>query len=217
MIVDSTALPEQVIQDALLSGFGSAGQRCSALRILCVQNDIAERIIDLLKGAMAELRVGDPALLSTDVGPVIDQRAQEGLLAHIERMQREARLLAQSPLPANAEQGYYVPPTAIEIDRIDQIGREQFGPIVHLLRYEARDLDALIDQINASGYGLTLGIHSRNERTALHIEARAAWATPISIATRLVPWWEYSRSGGRASPVPAPRRVVPTTYPVSPD
>lgn len=173
MIVDSTALPEQVIQDAVLSGFASAGQRCSALRILCVQNDIAERIIDLLKGAMAELSVGNPALLTTDVGPVIDQPARQGLLAHIERMQQEARLIAQSPLPDNAEQGYFVPPTAIEIDRIAQIGREQFGPIVHLLRYEARDLDALIDQINASGYGLTLGIHSRNERTALHIEARA--------------------------------------------
>ena len=173
MIVDSTALPEQVIQDAVLSGFGSAGQRCSALRILCVQQDIADRIIELLKGAMAELRVGDPSQRSTDVGPVIDQRAREGLLAHIERMQQQAQLLAQSPLPATAEQGYFVPPTAIEISRIDQIGREQFGPIVHLLRYQARDLDSLIDQINASGYGLTLGIHSRNESTARHIEARA--------------------------------------------
>ncbi len=173
MIVDSTALPEQVIKDAVMSGFASAGQRCSALRILCVQNDIAERIIELLKGAMAELRVGEPSLLSTDVGPVIDETAQRGLLAHIERMQKEARLIAQTPLPAHADKGYFVPPTAIEISRIDQIGREQFGPIVHLLRYEARDLDKLIDQINAAGYGLTLGIHSRNERTAMHIEARA--------------------------------------------
>ncbi|MBV1787418.1 bifunctional proline dehydrogenase/L-glutamate gamma-semialdehyde dehydrogenase PutA [Marinobacterium sp. D7] len=173
MIVDSTALPEQVVKDALLSGFASAGQRCSALRVLCLQQDIADRIIELLEGAMAELRMGDPALLSTDIGPVIDESAQSGLRAHIERMREYASLLAQTPLPNNAKRGTFVPPTLIEVDRIDQIGREQFGPIIHVLRYEARHLDRLIDQINAAGYGLTLGIHSRNERTAAHIEARA--------------------------------------------
>jgi len=173
MIVDSTALPEQVVKDAVLSGFASAGQRCSALRVLCLQQDIADRIIDLLKGAMAELRMGDPELHSTDIGPVIDESAQAGLLAHIERMKTHAKLLAQTPLPGNTKRGTFVPPTAIEISNIDQIGREQFGPIIHVLRYEARHLDRLIDQINAAGYGLTLGIHSRNERTAAHIEARA--------------------------------------------
>ncbi|WP_027853758.1 bifunctional proline dehydrogenase/L-glutamate gamma-semialdehyde dehydrogenase PutA [Marinobacterium litorale] len=173
MIVDSTALPEQVIKDAILSGFASAGQRCSALRILCVQEDIAERLIALLDGAMQELSLGDPSLPSTDVGPVIDETAQSGLLGHIERMREHAKVLAQTPLPEQTAKGFFVPPTAIEIQRIDQIGREQFGPIIHLLRYKARDLDKLIDQINNAGYGLTLGVHSRNESTAAHIEARA--------------------------------------------
>lgn len=173
MIVDSTALPEQVIKDAVLSGFASAGQRCSALRVLCVQKDVADRMIELLKGAMAELTLGDPSLLATDIGPVIDDTAQSGLLTHIDRMSRHASLIAQAPLPAVLRKGSFVPPTAIEISNIDQIGREQFGPIIHVLRYDARDLDKLIDQINRAGYGLTLGIHSRNERTAAHIEARA--------------------------------------------
>lgn len=172
MIVDSTALPEQVIKDAVLSGFASAGQRCSALRILCVQEDIAERIIELLKGAMAEQVVGDPRLHSTDVGPVIDREAQAGLLEHIEKMKSSAHLIAQTPLPADCDQGTFVPPTAFEIRSIDELGREQFGPIIHLLRYKASQLNNLIDQINATGYGLTLGIHSRNERTASQIEAR---------------------------------------------
>ncbi|MBP0049705.1 bifunctional proline dehydrogenase/L-glutamate gamma-semialdehyde dehydrogenase PutA [Marinobacterium sp. AK62] len=173
MIIDSTSLPEQVIKDAVQSAFASAGQRCSALRVLCVQSDIADRIIDLLQGAMAELKTGNPCLHSTDVGPVIDTDAQQGLLQYIEQMQSHAQLLAQTPLHADAEQGTFVPPTAFEIDSIERLGREQFGPIMHLVRYEARDLDALVDQINRCGYGLTLGIHSRNEGTAAHIEARA--------------------------------------------
>ncbi len=173
MFVDSTALPEQVVKDAVASGFASAGQRCSALRILCVQRDIADRIVELMSGAMAELRVGNPCLLSTDVGPVIDAEAQTGLLNHIELMKDHARLLAQTPLPAECGEGTFVAPTLIEIERIEQLEREQFGPIIHLLRYDARELDLLIDRLNATGYGLTLGIHSRNERTAAHIEARA--------------------------------------------
>ena len=173
MIVDSTALPEQVVTDAVLSGFASAGQRCSALRILCVQTDIADRIIELLKGAMAELKVGDPRLHSTDVGPVIDQGAQQGLLQHIEKMKAQSSLIAQTAMPAEASYGTFVPPTAFEIKSIDQLGREQFGPIIHLVRYKASELDKLIDTINATGYGLTLGVHSRNERTAARIEARA--------------------------------------------
>ena len=172
MIVDSTALPEQVVTDAILSGFASAGQRCSALRILCVQEDIADRIIELLRGAMAEQVVGDPRLHSTDVGPVIDEEAQEGLLSHIEKMKKSAKLLAQTPLDAECKHGTFVAPTAFEISAISELGREQFGPIIHLLRYKASQLNQLIDQINATGYGLTLGIHSRNERTASDIEAR---------------------------------------------
>jgi len=172
MIIDSTSLPEQVVKDAVQSAFLSAGQRCSALRVLCVQNDIADRIIDLLQGAMAELKTGNPCLHSTDVGPVIDAEAQKGLTGYIEQMKDHARLLAQTPLHADANQGTFVPPTAFEIDSIDRLGREQFGPIMHLVRYKARDLDKLIDQINRCGYGLTLGIHSRNEGTAAHIESR---------------------------------------------
>ncbi|WP_417583033.1 bifunctional proline dehydrogenase/L-glutamate gamma-semialdehyde dehydrogenase PutA [Nitrincola sp.] len=172
MIVDSTALPEQVVNDAVLSGFASAGQRCSALRILCVQEDIADRIIELLKGAMAEQVVGDPRLHSTDVGPVIDKDAQAGLLAHIDKMKASTNFIAQTPLPAVCEHGTFVPPSAFEIQSISELGREQFGPIIHLLRYKASQLDKLINEINATGYGLTLGIHSRNERTASHIESR---------------------------------------------
>ncbi len=173
MIIDSTSLPEQVVQDAVQSAFASAGQRCSALRVLCVQQDIADRVIDLLKGAMAELKTGNPCLHSTDVGPVIDTAAQNGLLSYIEQMKSHAKLLAQTTLHEDAEQGTFVPPSAFEIDSIERLGREQFGPIMHLVRYDARDLDKLIDQINRCGYGLTLGIHTRNEGTAAHIESRA--------------------------------------------
>ncbi|RVU31454.1 bifunctional proline dehydrogenase/L-glutamate gamma-semialdehyde dehydrogenase PutA [Neptunomonas marina] len=172
MIIDSTSLPEQVVRDVVRSAFASAGQRCSALRVLFVQEDIAERVIPMIRGAMLEQVVGDPSLHQTDVGPVIDREAQAGLLAHIERMQQEATLIAQTPLPHNAEQGTFVAPTAFEINSIDQLGREQFGPILHVVRYKASELDQIIDRINATGYGLTLGIHSRNETTSVHITQR---------------------------------------------
>lgn len=178
MIVDSTALPEQVVKDAVLSAFGSAGQRCSACRILCVQDDVADGIIELLQGHMAELVVGNPVQVTTDVGPVIDEDAKQGLEMHIERMQAEptATILAQTPLGAEAAsqqaQATYVLPTAIEVKSIDVIAGEHFGPILHVLRYKAGELDSLIDAINATGFGLTLGIHSRIERTAEHIERR---------------------------------------------
>lgn len=180
MIVDSTALPEQVVRDAVLSAFGSAGQRCSACRILCVQEDVADGVIELLKGNMAELVVSNPCLVSTDVGPVIDAEAQQGLNAHIERMQAEAgaSILAQTPISAEhaelEEQATYVLPTAIEVDNIEVIGGEHFGPIMHVLRYKARELDQLIDAINATGFGLTLGIHSRIETVSERIERRAS-------------------------------------------
>ncbi|GGO78344.1 bifunctional protein PutA [Marinobacterium nitratireducens] len=172
MIIDSTSLPEQVVRDVLRSAFASAGQRCSALRVLYVQEDVADRIVEMLRGAMQEQVVGDPSLHSTDVGPVIDREAQQGLLNHIEKMKRSARLVAQTPLPPDASEGTFVAPTAFEIDSIAQLEREQFGPILHLVRYKASELDKVIDAINATGYGLTLGVHSRNEETTRHIARR---------------------------------------------
>ncbi len=179
MIVDSTALPEQVVQDAVLSAFGSAGQRCSACRVLCIQEEVADELIELLQGNMAELVVGNPIYAATDVGPVIDNDAKQGLEAHIERMIAEptANILAQATMSASCvvsqEQSTFVLPTAIEVQSIDVIGGEHFGPILHVLRYKARDLDKLIDAINATGFGLTLGIHSRIENISEHIERRA--------------------------------------------
>ena len=179
MVVDSTALPEQVVKDAVLSAFGSAGQRCSACRILCVQEEVADNLIELLQGTMAELVVGNPLYATTDVGPVIDADAKQSLDAHIERMAAEptATILAQTPMSASSvvseEHSTFVLPTAIEVKSIDVIGGEHFGPILHVLRYQARDLNKLIDAINSTGFGLTLGIHSRIENIAEHIERRA--------------------------------------------
>ncbi len=179
MVVDSTALPEQVVKDAVLSAFGSAGQRCSACRILCVQEEVADNLIELLQGTMAELVVGNPLYAATDVGPVIDADAKQSLEAHIERMAAEptATILAQTPMSASSvvseEHSTFVLPTAIEVKSIDVIGGEHFGPILHVLRYQARDLNKLIDAINGTGFGLTLGIHSRIENIAEHIERRA--------------------------------------------
>lgn len=172
MIVDSTALPEQVVNDVVKSAFGSAGQRCSALRVLYIQEDIADRVLNLLKGAMAELSVGDPSLHATDIGPVIDARAREGLLEHIGRMKQEAKLLAETKLEEQTEKGFFVAPVAFEIDHISQLEKEQFGPILHVIRYKASQLDQVIEDINSTGYGLTLGIHSRNERTSSKIQSQ---------------------------------------------
>ncbi len=172
MIVDSTALPEQVIKDVVASAFASAGQRCSALRVLFVQDDVADRILELLKGAMAELKMGNPCDLDTDVGPVIDEAARQSLLKHIAHMRESATLIAESQLPLNAESGCFVAPIAFEIKRMDQLSKEHFGPVLHVIRYSASKLNDVIDQINQSGYGLTLGIHSRNETTSRTIDAR---------------------------------------------
>jgi len=167
MIVDSTALPEQVVADVIRSAFQSAGQRCSALRVLYLQEDIADRVIEILKGAMAELHVGDPRHLGTDVGPVIDDDARQGLQAHIERLKGENRLIAETELdPAKTAEGTFVAPTAFEIDGIDALEREQFGPILHIVRYRASDIERVIESINAKQYGLTFGVHSRNESFA---------------------------------------------------
>ena len=172
MIVDSTALPEQVVKDVIHSAFGSAGQRCSALRVLYVQSDIADRTIELLKGAMAELKVGNPSLHETDVGPVIDAGSLQGLQEHVDTMKQQATLIAQTPLSAECDNGYFIAPVAFEIGSIEELEREQFGPVLHVVRYKASGLDSVLEQINNTGYGLTLGVHTRNEATAACIEQR---------------------------------------------
>lgn len=172
MIVDSSALPEQVVQDVIHSAFASAGQRCSALRVLYLQKDVAQRMETLLAGAMAELSIGDPGLHSTDMGPVIDERAQSGLQAHLAELEKNARFIASVKLPTACQSGFYIPPSAYGIDSIRQLDKEHFGPILHVVRYAAENLDHVIDDINQAGYGLTLGIHSRSESTASYIEKR---------------------------------------------
>ena len=170
MIVDSTALPEQVVTDVLRSAFDSAGQRCSALRVLCLQQEIAAPVLAMLEGAMRELRVGDPSDIATDVGPMIDERARERIRQHL-RTQRPPR--CQAPLAPECEHGVFQAPTLLEIDSLDQLHHEVFGPVLHVLRFERRQLGALVDAINATGYGLTLGIASRIGATARFITARA--------------------------------------------
>lgn len=165
MIVDSSALLEQVVADVLNSAFGSAGQRCSALRVLFVQNEMADKLIAMIGGAMAELQLGNPALLSTDVGPVIDQSAKETLQAHFDKMRKEAKLLYQINLPVDIDKTNFFAPALFELHSLDQLQREVFGPILHVIRYAARDRDAVIDSINQTGYGLTLGIQSRIQNT----------------------------------------------------
>ncbi|MCE0495119.1 bifunctional proline dehydrogenase/L-glutamate gamma-semialdehyde dehydrogenase PutA [Vibrio salinus] len=173
MIVDSTALPEQVVRDVIRSAFASAGQRCSALRVLFVQSDIADRIIELIEGAMNELSIGLPYLHSTDVGPVIDKTAKDKLLAHISEMTKSQKLLAQVKLSEICNDGDYIAPTAFEIDDIDVLKEEHFGPILHIVRFKANELAEVVNKINATGYGLTMGIHSRNETTYRWIERHA--------------------------------------------
>lgn len=174
MIVDSTALPEQVVRDVLRSAFASAGQRCSALRVLFVQQDIADRVITLIQGAMAELAVGDPRRHATDVGPVIDANAKDKLLTHIQSVAHGGRLIAQTPLGEECLMGDFVPPTAIEICDISVLKQEHFGPVLHIVRFKASELDTVIAHINQTGFGLTMGIHSRNERTYCELEAAAS-------------------------------------------
>src|SRR3569623_1645050 len=172
MIVDSSALAEQVVKDVIRSAFNSAGQRCSALRVLFLQQEIAPKVIDMLTGALAELRIGDPAYLATDIGPLIDEAACRTLGAHAVRMAATARLLYEKPLPASLEHGCFFSPRVFEIDALSQLTGEVFGPVLHVIRYAARDLDKVIDQINNTGYGLTLGVHSRIESSARYIQSR---------------------------------------------
>ena len=172
MIVDSSALPEQVVADVLSSAFDSAGQRCSALRVLFVQEEIAGRVLEMMRGAMDELVVGNPALLATDVGPIIDAPAKRGLAAHIAQMETGAKLVARAPLSGDTN-GHFLAPVAFEIESIRDLQREVFGPVLHVVRYRSDELARVVDDINASGYGLTLGIHSRLDSTIDFIVDRA--------------------------------------------
>jgi RHH-type transcriptional regulator, proline utilization regulon repressor / proline dehydrogenase / delta 1-pyrroline-5-carboxylate dehydrogenase len=173
MIVDATALPEQVTDDVIASAFRSAGQRCSALRLLCVQEDVADRVIEMIAGAAQELTLGDPRLPATQVGPVIDADAKARLARWIAEMERQGRVRyrwdADRALP---ERGTYVAPVIIELDRARDRKEEVFGPVLHVVRYRADELDTLLDDIAGTGYGLTLGIGSRIEATAGKIVAR---------------------------------------------
>ncbi len=171
MVVDSSALAEQVVADVVASAFDSAGQRCSALRVLCVQRDGAERLIAMLHGAVSELRVGDPRRLAVDVGPVIDGDAQRSIEQHIAAMRAKGHAVARPAAidPDATARGTFVPPALIEIEHIAELQREVFGPVLHVLRYERDALGPLLQQINATGYGLTMGVHTRIDETLAQV------------------------------------------------
>jgi len=176
MIVDSTALPEQVVDDVISSGFQSAGQRCSALRVLFLQEDIADHVISMLKGALAELHVGNPAKLSTDVGPVIDQKALDALNAHADYMQTNGKLLYQCQLSDDVDDNaghFFFAPRLYEIANINVLQQEVFGPCVHIVRFKGDEIESVIDNINGTGFGLTMGIHSRIEHRAIELAKRS--------------------------------------------
>jgi RHH-type proline utilization regulon transcriptional repressor/proline dehydrogenase/delta 1-pyrroline-5-carboxylate dehydrogenase len=169
MIVDATALPEQVVDDVVASAFTSAGQRCSALRVLYLQEEISDRVIEMLMGAMQCLVIGDPADAATDVGPVISEAAKGRLAAHADRMRREAKLLYACPLDPSHAGGHFFPPHLFELRSLDQLRTEEFGPILHVARYASGELPQVLEAVRKSGYGLTLGVHSRIESVASHI------------------------------------------------
>jgi len=175
MIVDSTALPEQVVHDVLQSAFQSAGQRCSALRVLFVQEDIADEIIAMIRGAMDELQIGDPSLLETDVGPVIDSNALTRLYEHVAYLNQtpRAKLLHVCRLPEHCTAGHFFAPCLFELENLSILKQEVFGPVLHIVRFGAGDLDQLVDQINNLGFGLTLGVHSRIQQVCQRVAARA--------------------------------------------
>ncbi|MEO8808440.1 MAG: L-glutamate gamma-semialdehyde dehydrogenase, partial [Burkholderiaceae bacterium] len=170
MIVDSTALPEQVVDAVVQSAFRSAGQRCSALRLLCVHEGVADAVIEMIRGALKELTVGDPALLATDVGPVIDAEAFAGIGAHITRLRSQATLIGEAPVASAFPR--LIAPIAFELKSIADVKQEIFGPVLHVVRWGG-DVDAVIRQINALGYGLTLGIQTRIDSRALRLAAAA--------------------------------------------
>ncbi len=172
MIVDSSALPEQVVADVLASAYDSAGQRCSALRILCLQEEIADRTLCLLHGALSELEVGDPRRLSVDIGPVITAGAAKGITRHIATMRTRGHRITQCGTSPEMDAGTFVPPTVIEIGKVSDVEAEVFGPVLHVLRYRQNALDALVDAINATGYGLTFGLHTRIDETITRVLGR---------------------------------------------
>ena len=171
MIVDSTALPEQVVDDVISSGFQSAGQRCSALRVLFLQDDIADNVISMLKGALTELHIGDPAQLSTDIGPVIDQKALDALNAHSEYMETNGKLLYKCEISEEvaSNQHFFFAPRLYEINDISVLKKEVFGPCVHIVRFKGNEIEAVVDKINGTGFGLTMGIHTRIEHRAFDL------------------------------------------------
>ena len=176
MIVDSSALAEQVVADVVASAFDSAGQRCSALRVLCLQEDCAERTLDMLRGAMAQARIGDPAQLAVDIGPVIDAQARDGIEAHVAAMQARGRTVVRTAWQADEAvlaRGTFVLPTLIELQSIAELEREIFGPVLHVVRYRRSELPRLLAQINATGYGLTLGLHTRIDETIAQVVGAA--------------------------------------------
>ena len=173
MIVDSSALLEQVVNDVLVSAFGSAGQRCSALRICFMQKDVYPRFKHLLQGAMAELNIGLPEFLTTDVGPVIDDEALSVLTAHVENMKKQHEVIFECGLEDATKKGHFIAPIAFEIPSLSALEKEVFGPVLHVITYEASELEQVIEQINACGYGLTMGIQSRINETIEFIKEKA--------------------------------------------
>lgn len=172
MIVDSTALPEQVVDAVVASAFGSAGQRCSSLRMLYLQQEIAPAVLAMLRGATASLRLGDPSDPATDIGPVIDAAARERLDSYVAELRQERSVLAGGGrVPPG---GHFVAPVAFEVDSIRDLPGERFGPILHVARFSIENLDGVIDDINATGYGLTMGVHTRIGSRAQYIRTRAA-------------------------------------------
>ncbi|SFN63965.1 L-proline dehydrogenase /delta-1-pyrroline-5-carboxylate dehydrogenase [Izhakiella capsodis] len=178
MIVDSSALSEQVVVDIVASAFDSAGQRCSALRLLCIQEDVAEHTLQMLRGAMAECRMGNPERLAIDIGPVIDDDAKAGIDRHIQQMRAKGRRVYQAVLDNRQDhqetaQGYFVPPTLIELNDVAELDREIFGPVLHVVRFNRHQLPDLLEQINAAGYGLTCGVHTRIDETIARVVSGA--------------------------------------------
>ena len=173
MVVDSSALPEQVTRDVISSAFQSAGQRCSALRVLFIHEDVADNIIAMIAGAMQALKVGDPRDLATDVGPVIDEEAKRALDEHLAWLEANAKRICRLQLPTECANGSFVAPAMYEIGSLSQLNHENFGPILHVIRFAGEELGEVVDQINATGYGLTLGLQSRIDSTRDFVEQRA--------------------------------------------
>jgi RHH-type proline utilization regulon transcriptional repressor/proline dehydrogenase/delta 1-pyrroline-5-carboxylate dehydrogenase len=173
MIVDSSALPEQVTRDVVASAFQSAGQRCSALRVLFVQEDVADGMIAMIAGAMRALKVGDPRDFRTDVGPVIDEDAKRLLEEHLDELDRTARRIERLPLPNETAHGSFVAPAMYEIASLNQLNKEHFGPILHVIRFKGDELPRVVEAINATGYGLTLGLQSRIDTVRDYVEQHA--------------------------------------------